>query len=774
MKMESKNAHSAHDMPKNSPIKPLWREPIFMIAAGLMFITLLFAYRHHFNNPFEFDDSHTIVNNSAIRSLSNIPKFFSDPTTTSSLPANQIYRPGLTTLNAIDYWIGGKAEPDPFYFHVSIFVSYVLLGILLFLFFLKMFNQVKPSEKNKYIALFGAGLYCLHTANAETINYIIARSDSFSTLMVIPAFVIYQYKPTWRNKFIYLIPVIIGFFVKEPTIMAAPLLLIYIILFEKKLSLPDCFTANGFKKAFSSLMGIIPLFIISILLYFLSRKMASTTFNTGGTSTLYYILTQPFAIVHYVNNFFLPLNLSADTDWTTVTNAFDDRVLIGSAFVIGMILFSIYSSTKEFLRPISFGIFWFLLALLPTSIIPLSEVLNDHRTFFPYIGLVIAAAWTLAILAEKFEVPIKRNPVFKFIFITIPVLILLGHTYGTIQRTEVWSSGEKLWYDVTIKSPNNGRGLMNYANSQMEKGNYAVALDYFERAKKILPGYSYVYINLGILKNATGKPVEAEADFKTGLSLDAFNPEGYYYYSNFLFVQGRYAEANDKVIAGLKISPAHSGLKTLEAQLKTLIQSQNDLLSSAIQTAKEKPTPENFLTLSVQYYQNKKYEECITAANEALKLNPSYVEALNNICSAQNILGNFDEAVKAGQEALKLQPDYLLAQNNLKAALARKTQTDSLIATTKAHPTATNFINLSLWYYNLGCYQKCVDAASEALIYEPKSAGAYNNICSGYNMLELWDKAIEAGEKGLEISPDDALLRNNLLFSKQGKAASKK
>ncbi|MCX6312564.1 MAG: hypothetical protein NT084_13125, partial [Bacteroidetes bacterium] len=63
--MESKNAHSAHDMPKNSPIKPLWREPIFMIAAGLIFITLLFAYRHHFNNPFEFDDSHTIVNNSA-------------------------------------------------------------------------------------------------------------------------------------------------------------------------------------------------------------------------------------------------------------------------------------------------------------------------------------------------------------------------------------------------------------------------------------------------------------------------------------------------------------------------------------------------------------------------------------------------------------------------------------------------------------------------------------------------------------------------------------
>ena len=36
---------------------------------------------------------------------------------------------------------------------------------------------------------------------------------------------------------------------------------------------------------------------------------------------------------------------------------------------------------------------------------------------------------------------------------------------------------------VTIKSPNNGRGLMNYGLTFMRKGEYVKALDLFKKAK---------------------------------------------------------------------------------------------------------------------------------------------------------------------------------------------------------------------------------------------------------------------------------------------------
>ena len=44
--------------------------------------------------------------------------------------------------------------------------------------------------------------------------------------------------------------------------------------------------------------------------------------------------------------------------------------------------------------PVAFGILWFFLALLPTSsIVPLAEVLNDHRMYFPFVGLTLAATY---------------------------------------------------------------------------------------------------------------------------------------------------------------------------------------------------------------------------------------------------------------------------------------------------------------------------------------------------------------------------------------------
>ena len=84
---------------------------------------------------------------------------------------------------------------------------------------------------------------------------------------------------------------------------------------------------------------------------------------------------------------------------------------------------------------------------------------------------------------------------------------------------------------MTIKSPRNGRGLMNYGLSQMSKGKYEVALDYYLRALELTPRYSYLHVTLGILKEAMGRPDEAEAFFRSALRFDRSNPEAYYYFA---------------------------------------------------------------------------------------------------------------------------------------------------------------------------------------------------------------------------------------------------
>src|SRR5262245_26748880 len=94
---------------------------------------LVAAYANHFHNGFHFDDTHAIVDNPAIRSVRNIPRYFVDATTFSVLPLNQSYRPVLQTTLAIDYRIAGGYRPAVF--QAQTFAWFVLQLVLMYALF---------------------------------------------------------------------------------------------------------------------------------------------------------------------------------------------------------------------------------------------------------------------------------------------------------------------------------------------------------------------------------------------------------------------------------------------------------------------------------------------------------------------------------------------------------------------------------------------------------------------------------------------------------------
>ena len=322
---------------------------------------------------------------------------------------------------------------------------------------------------------------------------------------------------------------------------------------------------------------------------------------------------------------------------------------------------------------------WFFIALLPTSsIFPFAEVLNDHRVFFPYIGLCISAVWGIALLIIKNKEKIFSSNSLSAAIIIFPLLFLVAHSFGVRTRNKVWSSGETLWHDVTIKSPNNPRGLMNYGNVLMSQAKWDEALDHFNRAKQIWPQYSYIYVNIGVLYGATNHPAEAENNFKFALQLNPNNPGSYFYYAKWLKGQGRIAEAKKLVSDGLKISSNSVELLNLQKELLTLTEinpqtitsGNNSELDKAIIIATNNPTPQNYLTLSGEFFNSGKYEKCIEAAEEALKINQKYDLAYNNICAAYNALQMWDKAIEAGEKGLKINPGNGLIKGHI--AIAKK------------------------------------------------------------------------------------------------------
>src|ERR1700730_5001301 len=132
------------------------------IGCSLLLLTLVAAYANHFHNSFHFDDAHTIETNAAIRDLRNIPLFFRDATTFSSLPSNQSYRPLVSTLLAIDYKLAHGL--NPLWFHLSIFALFVALTLLLALVIHYLLENDAASSPNRWIALAAAACYALHPA----------------------------------------------------------------------------------------------------------------------------------------------------------------------------------------------------------------------------------------------------------------------------------------------------------------------------------------------------------------------------------------------------------------------------------------------------------------------------------------------------------------------------------------------------------------------------------------------------------------------------------
>jgi tetratricopeptide (TPR) repeat protein len=205
---------------------------------------------------------------------------------------------------------------------------------------------------------------------------------------------------------------------------------------------------------------------------------------------------------------------------------------------------------------------------------------------------------------------------------------------------------------------------MNYGVIQMNKGNLRVADDYFERALQFTPRYAYLQVNLGVLKAALGQPAEAERRFREAQQDDPNNPVSYTFFARWLKSVGRTEEARLFAERAVELSPA-------DADGQALLNDLTAARPAAMPSPALPNTPKGWLTLSLEQYQARRFEDCIRSSEHALQLRPTYAEAFNTICAAENALGNWASAADACEHALAIAPDYSVARNNLAFAKAR-------------------------------------------------------------------------------------------------------
>src|SRR6188474_787758 len=65
------------------------------------------VFSNNYSHEYLLDDGYTLVSNPSIRSLDNIPRYFVDPSTYTSLREQADYRPILQVTQALNFAMGG-------------------------------------------------------------------------------------------------------------------------------------------------------------------------------------------------------------------------------------------------------------------------------------------------------------------------------------------------------------------------------------------------------------------------------------------------------------------------------------------------------------------------------------------------------------------------------------------------------------------------------------------------------------------------------------------
>ena len=765
-------------------------------ALALLLLAICLVYSNSFSNSFHFDDFHTITDNPAVRSLGNLRRIFTDTTAFSVLPANQTYRPVVTASLALDYALGRGYVP--FWFHLSTLVWFLALVALLFFFFERLLDRVQAAAANRWLALGVAAWFGLHPAMAETVNYVIQRGDLYCTLGCVAALFLFARLPHLRRFGIYLLPFGLAMLSKPPAAVFPILLLLYVFFFETD-GLP-------FSRRWSrSFLAAAPALGVTAVLLWLQSAMTPKTFLPSIISPADYRLTQPFVWLRYCGALFLPLHLNVDTDLQPISTL-NAAAFSGLLFILALLATIAYTMTRRRLYPIAFGLLWFVLTQLPTSLYPLSEVENDHRMFFSFPGLMLAVLWALYLAHGRLRAPVAGgSPDRSWLSPTAAVtaaLCLCGYAYGAHRRNEVWRSEPTLWADDVAKSPHNGRGLMIYGLTRMNAGDASGALKLFNSALRYTPNYPTLEINLGIVNGllaAEGKPELvpiAEAHFQRAIALAPGDDTTHAYYGRWLLGQGRLTQATAQLGTAvslnaqrelqrdLLLSAYEQSGDTVAAQRlarETLTVLPGDAVATAALSGNlhaQPATPAvSLINASLEAYRTGQFQQSVNDAQQALAADPHSAEAWNNLGAGYGALGQWDSAIAAEQQALKLSPGLRIAQNNLRWFLSSRTSAgrmgDAKHSAARGVEVAAD-INLSLTLNQQGRYAESIAAAQKALALNPASAEAWNNIAADEEAMHRWDTAIAAARKAVAIRPDFQLAKNNLAWAEQQKAAGAK
>jgi len=665
----------------------------FILIIVLITIITIFSYYPSLNNEFtNWDDTGILVENVFTHNLSikNLKSIFIIDKNIK-LPLSE-YLPLTIFSYTIEHHFFGL---NPKVYHITNLVLHIFNSLLVFLF-------IYTISRKKWIAFWVAIFFAVHTLNVEPVAWITGRKDvlsAFFYLISILSYAILIQKKKRKIEWLTLIFFVLALLAK-PSAVSLPLILIFCdYLSGKRISI-QLFLKKWYYFAVSIIFTL-------IAIYGQNSSNAIATLNS--TALFQNILVACHGLTFYICKGFLPINLSAVYPRNYNISFFEPQYFF-SVFIVIIFIYIIRLSYIKKYKYITFGLLFFIAALLPVlQFMPVGVHIYSADRFFyiPSIGLFFA------IIVTVFKITKNNKQLNRILAITATgfIILLIG---ATQTRGMIWKNSGTLWENVIKQFPDFALAHNSLGSYYCDNNLYSKAKDHFETAVSYTKNIPFPYHNLGMIALIENNVSQALYYAEKEINIAPNGENGYFLIGECNIRLSNKFKAFMCYKKGFQIDPYD--LKTRERFVITCLTfgETNEAIRQLEFIVSYEPNDISAYGALAKLYEKggdnilaEKYYKHLT------KINSNNRENLYKLAVCQQKNGKTDTALKTYEEFLK----YITNNANVycNISLIYKKQNDFIKSSEYIEKASQISTNSALIFYNYACISAVSGETNTAL-----------------------------------------------------------
>jgi Flp pilus assembly protein TadD len=609
-----------------------------LLALAVIAIATSLAYSNTLHSSFHLDDLTTIVRNEGIRDLG------------AHWPPWENRALGHLSF-ALNQRLGGL---DPFGYHLANLLIHLCNALLVFR--LTAITLRAPALREaeagpllrRFLPLAAGLLFALHPIQTQAVTYVVQRFASLATLFYLLSVVLYAEsrlsldQRRARAASLYLLSLLAAAAAmrsKEISFTLPVVIAGYELLF--------------FRGSARRLLLVAPIGATALLIPLGLAASGQTLADVLGDSSALaetqdiprsvYLLTQSRVVATYLRLLVLPVGQNLDWDFPLSHGVFDPAVLLSVAVLLavggGAVLLLVRARRSH--RPAGvlffFGVAWFFVASsVESSVIPIRDVLFEHRVYLPFVGAAIALGTAVLCGVERLRPRLPAG-----IQCAAALLATAGPLgAATYARNLVWKDEVTLWSDVASKSPRKPRPHNNLGVSLWEQGRVEEALREYREAIRLDPGYAEPHDNLGIaLYWARHEVDEAIQEYREAIRLAPQNARAHNNLGVAYRTKGLVDPALLEFREAIRLDPA---------------------------------LPQAHANLGAAYVAQGRIMDAVRECQEAIRLDPGRADSHLFLGLSFQAMGLRERAAQQYRDAVRLDPGLAEARDRLRAILAER------------------------------------------------------------------------------------------------------